>query len=73
LRRRVADGRGNCRVFISEIPEADGVVEALERVTRQPSYVRKWNTEIRSCLSGVASEVESLLAADATLLTGSRR
>jgi cellulose biosynthesis protein BcsQ len=70
LRRRVANGKAGCRVFASEIPEAEGVVDALERVTRHPSYARKWNAEIRSHLSGLASEVEGLLVVDAHYARG---
>jgi cellulose biosynthesis protein BcsQ len=62
LRRRVAEGRADYRVFITEIPDAEGVPEALERVTTFPNYVQKWNAELRSHLVDLASEVDSLLA-----------
>jgi cellulose biosynthesis protein BcsQ len=61
LRRRVAQGKTNCKVFLSEIPESDGVPEALERVTTSPNYVRKWSALMRSHLVDFASEIESLL------------
>jgi cellulose biosynthesis protein BcsQ len=61
LRRRVAHGKWNCKVLLSEIPESEGVPEALERVTSNPTYVRKWSAQLRSHLVDLASELETLL------------
>lgn len=61
LRRRVADGRTEYRVFITEIPDAEGVSEALERVNTAPNYVQKWNAELRSHLVDLVNEVDALL------------
>lgn len=61
LRRRVALGKSNCKVFLSEIPESEGVPEALERVTSNPNYARKWSAQLRSHLVDLASELESVL------------
>jgi hypothetical protein len=63
LRRRVALGKAGYRIFATEIPETEGVPEALERVTSQPNYARKWNAQIRSHLVDLAGELESALVA----------
>jgi cellulose biosynthesis protein BcsQ len=65
LRRRVAEGRANYQVFLSEIPEATGVSEALERVTTYPSYSEKWSAPFRARLIDLASEVDATLMVDA--------
>ena len=63
LRRRVALGKAGYRIFATEIPETEGVPEALERVTTQPNYARKWNAQIRTHLVDLAGELESALMA----------
>jgi chromosome partitioning protein len=65
VRRRAARGGLNCKVFLSEVPESEGVMEALERVNSHPSYVRKWNAGLRSRLVDLAAEIDSLLMVDA--------
>ena len=61
LRSRSAEGRAEYRVFMTEIPEVDGVPDALERVTTCPNYAQKWNGQLRSRLVDLASEVNSVL------------
>lgn len=61
LRRRVAHGRAEYGVFRTEIPDADGVPEALERVTTYPNYAQKWNAPLRSRLSSLVDEVHDML------------
>lgn len=61
LRNRSAQGRADYRVFMTEIPEADGVPDALERVTTHPNYAQKWNGHLRSRLVDLASEINIVL------------
>lgn len=62
LRRRVAEEKANYQVFLTEIQQADGVPEALERVTTFPNFVQKWNAELRSHLVDLVGEVEGVLS-----------
>lgn len=61
LRRRVADGRTEYRVFITEIPDVDGVADALERVNTCPNYTEKWDAGLRAHLVDLVKEVDALL------------
>lgn len=60
LRQRVTQGKANYKVLETEIPETDGVPDALERVTTFPNYAQKWNAELRSRLMDLVAEVEAL-------------
>jgi len=48
-------------VFRTEIPDAESVPQALERVTTYPSYAQKWNAAMRARLSGLVDEMHDLL------------
>ena len=59
----MALGKAGYRIFATEIPESEGVPEALERVTSQPNFARKWNAQLRTHLVDLAGELESALMA----------
>lgn len=61
LRRRVSLGRAEYGVFRTEIPDAEGVPEALERVTTYPNYAQKWNAPLRARLSALVDEIHDML------------
>lgn len=61
LRRRARDGRAEFAVFRTEIPDAEGVPEALERVTTFPNYAQKWSSDLRAHLSDLVDEIDAVL------------
>lgn len=61
LRSRAATSRAGYGVLRTEVPDIEGVPQALERVSTYPTYAQKWSAEMRARLAALSDEVETLL------------